>query len=108
MDLALRRLQESGDEPQRRGLAAAGGTQQADQLPMVDPQRDLIDHRERSKSLGQAAHINGRQSSSSLSFFVPSLREAELRSNPENSIRTLDCVAEPVIGRAFARPVGSQ
>src|SRR3984893_8703179 len=83
MDLALRRLQESGDEPQRRGLAAAGGTQQAYQLPMLDPQRDLIDDRERSKSLGQAAHINGRQSSSSLSSFVPSFLGAERRSNPE-------------------------
>jgi hypothetical protein len=32
---------------------------------VVDRQRDIIDHRQRSKSLGQAAQINGRQSSSS-------------------------------------------
>jgi hypothetical protein len=32
---------------------------------MIDPQRDVIDHRKRPKSLGQAAQINGRQSDSS-------------------------------------------
>jgi hypothetical protein len=30
------------------------------------------------------------------------------RSNPSLGIPKLDCFAEPVIGRAFARPVGSQ
>src|SRR5580700_2675094 len=30
------------------------------------------------------------------------------RSNPALPSRLLDCFAEPVIGRAFARPVGSQ
>src|SRR5882757_50330 len=62
MDLAVGRLQETRDQPQRRGLAAAGWSEQADQLPMIDPQRDVIDHRQRTKSLGQAAQINGRQS----------------------------------------------
>ena len=39
----------------------------------------------------------------------PSLRGAERRSNPSLRLRgTMDCVAEPVIGRAYARPVGSQ
>jgi hypothetical protein len=33
---------------------------------VVDPQRDIIDHRQRSKSLGQAAQINRRQSLHSL------------------------------------------
>src|SRR5882762_10987410 len=33
---------------------------------MVDPQRDIIDHRKRPKPLGEAAQFNGRQSSSSL------------------------------------------
>ena len=63
MDLAVGGLQETRDQPQRRGLAAAGRAQQADQLSMVDPQRDVIDHRKRTKALGQAAQINGRQSS---------------------------------------------
>jgi hypothetical protein len=36
---------------------------------VIDPQRYIIDHRKRSKSLGQAAQINGRQSVSS-SFLV--------------------------------------
>ena len=43
----------------------AAATAAADQLPVVDPQRDVIDNRKRSKSLGQAAQINGRQSNSS-------------------------------------------
>src|SRR3979490_279176 len=33
---------------------------------MVDPQRDIIDHRKRSKPLGEAAQFNGRQSHHSL------------------------------------------
>ena len=38
-----------------------------------------------------------------------SLRGAQRRSNPCFSVRSaMDCFAEPVIGRAFARPVGSQ
>ena len=37
----------------------------------------------------------------------PSLRGAQRRSNPAFLV-ALDCFAEPVIGRAFARPVGSQ
>src|SRR6267378_3291165 len=65
MDLAVGRLQKTRDQPQRRGLAAAGWSEQADQLPMADPQRDIIDHRKRAKPLGQAAQINGRQSNSS-------------------------------------------
>jgi hypothetical protein len=32
MDLAVGRLEEAGDQPQRRGLAATGGAEQADQL----------------------------------------------------------------------------
>jgi hypothetical protein len=32
---------------------------------VIDPQRDIIDHRKRAKPLGQAAQINGRQSDSS-------------------------------------------
>jgi hypothetical protein len=33
---------------------------------VIDPQRDVIDDRKRSKPLGQAAQINGRQSYPSL------------------------------------------
>jgi hypothetical protein len=66
MDFAVGRLKKSGDQAQRRGLAAARGAQQADQLPVVDPQRDIIYDRQRSKSLGQATQFNGRQSLHSL------------------------------------------
>jgi hypothetical protein len=37
---------------------------------VIDPQRDIIDHRQRSKSLGQATQINGRQSNSSPCYFT--------------------------------------
>ncbi len=37
-----------------------------------------------------------------------SLRGAKLRKQSRLLYRRLDCFAEPVIGRAFARPVGSQ
>src|SRR5258706_2773650 len=37
-----------------------------------------------------------------------SLRGAKRRSNPLLLRGNMDCFAEPVIGRAFARPVGSQ
>jgi len=66
MDLAGGRLEESGDQPQRRGLAATRGAQQADQLPVVDPQRDIVHDRQRSKPLGQATQFNRRQSLNSL------------------------------------------
>jgi hypothetical protein len=36
---------------------------------MIDPQRDVIDDRKRSKPLGQATQFNGRQSHHSLSAF---------------------------------------
>src|SRR6185369_17471608 len=62
MDLAVGRFEETRDQPQCRGLAAAGWPEQADQLSMIDFQGDVIDHRKRTKSLGQAAQINGRQS----------------------------------------------
>jgi len=37
---------------------------------MVDPQRDVFNDRQRSKSLGQASQFNGRQSRYSLIFIV--------------------------------------
>jgi hypothetical protein len=39
---------------------------------VVDPQRDLIDDRDRSEAFCQAAQINGRQSSSSPLYFAES------------------------------------
>src|SRR4029077_6931566 len=62
MDLAVGGLEESGNQPQRRGLAAARGPQQTDELTVIDLQADAIDDCKRSKSLGQAAQFNGRQS----------------------------------------------
>jgi hypothetical protein len=70
MNLAVRGLEKARDQPQRRGLAAARRAQQADHLTVIDPQRDVIDDRKRSKSPGQAAQINQRQSHHSLSSAV--------------------------------------
>jgi len=41
-DFAVGRFQESGKQPQCRGLAATGGAEQADQLAVVDLERDVI------------------------------------------------------------------
>src|ERR1700712_6013324 len=64
MDLAAGGLQKARDQPQRGGLAAARRTQQPDQLSMVDPERDMIDNRQRTKPFCQAAQFNRRQSDS--------------------------------------------
>src|SRR3984957_14717149 len=72
-DLAIGGIEKARDQPQRRGLAATRGAEQADQLPVIDPQRDIIDDRERSKSFGQAAQINRRQSHHSPSSAVVGL-----------------------------------
>src|SRR3982074_400624 len=44
----------------------------------------------------------------SLIFLGRHCEERKRRSNPHLLCRPMDCFAEPVIGRAFARPVGSQ
>ena len=62
MDFAVGGFQKAGHQPQCGGLAAARRSEQAHQLAMVDAQRDVIDDRERFKSLGQAAQFNGRHS----------------------------------------------
>jgi hypothetical protein len=40
---------------------------------MVDPQRDIVNDRQRTKSLGQASQFNGRQSRYSL-FLIARIR----------------------------------
>ena len=57
-DLAGGRLDEAGDEAQRRGLAAAGRAQQAHQAAMLDRQRHIIDRRMRSVVLSQAPQFD--------------------------------------------------
>jgi hypothetical protein len=52
---------------------------------VIDPQRNLIDHRQRSKSLGQATQFNGRQSNPS----------------PHSMARTLPEYARAVVGLLF-------
>jgi hypothetical protein len=52
-----RRLFETGDHPQRRGLAAAGGAEHAHEVTVVDRQIQVIDGTRRASgvSLGDAA-----------------------------------------------------
>jgi hypothetical protein len=64
----------------------------------------------RRDGLLRCARNDGPTPGSSVLFEIraPSLRGAERRSNPYFLLREMDCFADPVIGRAFARPVGSQ
>ena len=50
-------LDEAGDQPQGRGLAAARRAQQADQLAVLDRERHVVDDRERAVALGQIRAI---------------------------------------------------
>ena len=84
----------SGDQPQRRGLAAARRAEQADQLPVVDPQRDIVDDRQRSKALGQAAQFNGRQSRHSLYCLSRASCSDQIRAIGANSDRDEKSVAQ--------------
>src|SRR5260370_7076462 len=64
-------------------------------------------------SLGRKIYANLGRSAPRDRVFVfeigePSLRGAKRRSNPFFLRGKMDCFAEPVIGRPFARPVGSQ
>src|SRR5882672_11482627 len=92
MDLAVGRFEKARDQPQRGGLAAAGWAEQANQLPVIDPQRNVIDHRKRAKSLGQAAQINGRQSPHSHSYFLAriSARLISTKNDAQESLRVSD------------------
>ena len=59
-DLARRRLDEARDQPQRRGLAAARGPEQADQQPVLDAQRHVVDDGQIAVALGQPAQFDRR------------------------------------------------
>src|SRR6202048_3252256 len=54
------------------------------------------------------AKTRGHRAAGMGSYIPMSLRGAKRRSNPFFLCGLMDCFAEPVIGRAFARPVGSQ
>ncbi len=59
-DLAGRRLDEARDQAQRRRLAAAGRTEQADEETVVDAERDVVDHGRRVIALGQVPQLDRR------------------------------------------------
>jgi hypothetical protein len=60
-DLALVRLLEAGDQPQRRGLAAARRPQERQELALADLQVDGVDCRESAEALrhGTQLHVAG-------------------------------------------------
>jgi hypothetical protein len=64
-DLAAGRFDEAGDQAQGRGLATTRRPEQADEPPVLDRQRHVIDHRERAVVLCQTAQFNRRHAISS-------------------------------------------
>ncbi len=67
-DFSGRRFNETRDQAQRRGLAAAGGSEQADQQPVLDAQRHVVDHRRFVISLGQIPQFDRRHAESPYAF----------------------------------------
>jgi hypothetical protein len=74
-NLAFARFDEAGDQPQRGGLAATRGAEQANQMAVLDGERDIVHHRDIAVSLGQAAQLDGRHTNPPLCFYL-SLRGA--------------------------------
>ncbi len=64
-DFARRGLDEAGDQAQRGGLAAAGRPEQANEPPMLDRERHVVDDRQLVVALGQTAQFNRRHAVSS-------------------------------------------
>ena len=62
-DAALVRRLEAGEQAQQRGLAAAGGTEQREELALVDVERQAVDRGEVAEALGDGARsaTSGRQ-----------------------------------------------
>src|SRR4051812_30505741 len=63
-DLALGREVEAGDQPQKRGLAAAGGPQKREKLVLADGDRDIVERRDPVRAaaleyLGDALCLDG-------------------------------------------------
>ena len=65
-DLPAGRLDETGDQAQRGGLAAAGRPEQADQLPMLDLERDAVERGLVAEALREPAQDDRRHGDSYL------------------------------------------
>src|SRR5215472_4034521 len=59
-DAAGARLLKSGNEPQQRGLAAAGRTEQREELALKDLERELVDRGELAEALAQGLNTQER------------------------------------------------
>src|SRR5439155_3087463 len=57
-DFAGRGLDEAGDQPQGRGLAAARGAKQADKSAVLDLERNIVDDGENPVDLRQTSKFN--------------------------------------------------
>ena len=53
---------EAGDRAQQRGLAAAGGPEEADELALLDVERDVLQRGELAEALVQVADAQERRS----------------------------------------------
>jgi hypothetical protein len=58
--------------------------------------------------MANLGRVASRELNACLEYFTVIASEAKQSNLRREEKRKLDCFAEPVIGRAFARPVGSQ
>ena len=56
--LAGGRLLEAGDHPHQRGLAAARGAEEGEELALVDDEREVVDGDEIAEALGDVAELD--------------------------------------------------
>ena len=73
---AVRRL-EAGQHAQQRGLAAAGGPEQGEELVLADVERDAVDRREPAEALGDPVDRRAGSGRALMARPVPRLSRCE-------------------------------
>src|SRR5689334_11888081 len=69
-DTALIRIQKAGDQPQRGGLSATGGPEQADKRAVRDGERQAIESSSLAEVFGERIEFDGRHDGWSKSFWI--------------------------------------
>src|SRR5918994_4973105 len=108
-DTAPGRFFETGDHPQRRGLAAPARSQQREELALVDVEREVTDRDELPKALGNRGQLRGdgtlhiqagafhlsRRTLAYTSLFHPQPPVASIMVFPPTSLAASSVSAEP-------------